>query len=172
MSFAGRRRSSRLSPYRIFDFLLARPLAALAHEVVIQAPTKTQSMLALDTTTKLAGPAFIILCGSMIFVIPAEASEFGCGDPKVIERLEVSLTCGTTCIPGLTNEEVKARSQAELSRHAEEFFVRNGGRQWWVGGILNYVAAVLPKACGRAHKCQEDFGTSSQLRSETSPLRM
>jgi hypothetical protein len=87
----------------------------------------------------------VTFCSLIILSESVGANEYACDDPRVVERLKVSLTCGVQCIPGLTNEEVKTKSEAEGSRLIEDFLVRQGGRSWWVGGILDYVASVFAR---------------------------
>jgi hypothetical protein len=75
----------------------------------------------------------VTFCSLIILSEPVGANEYACDDARVVECLKVSLTCGVQCIPGLTNEEVKTKSEAEASNYVEDFLVHQGGRSWWVG---------------------------------------
>jgi hypothetical protein len=70
----------------------------------------------------------------------AWAHDYKCDDPKVLNRLKDALACGVQCVPGMTNEEVTRKSEADLSSYIEGILSEGRSEH---APLTRYIASVF-----------------------------
>jgi hypothetical protein len=84
----------------------------------------------------------IATCSILMLGTFARADEYKCDDVKVLSRLKDALACGVQCVPGLTNEEVAQKSEADLSNYIEG--ILSEGRPEHAS-LTRYMASVFAR---------------------------
>ena len=86
-----------------------------------------------------------VICAVGLLAPSARAADYPCNDPKVLNRLKENLFCGLQCVPGMTNEEVAKKSEADLSGHIQGLLSAGHSGQESADVITRYIASVFAR---------------------------